>query len=465
MKKSKISSIAVLVIVLFGVIAMLIGCLAQEDIALSKEIEIERLIRERVDNGYSVSIVVGVLDKDSSKFYNYGKLAKGSTQDVNENTIYEIGSITKVFTSLILADMVEEGEISLDDPIDKFLPKEVKVPMRNGKKITLQHLATHTSGLPRMPENFAPEDWSNPYADYTVEDTYDFLSNYTLNRDIGAQYEYSNLGAGLLGHTLALKSGITYEQLVVNRICNELGLKNTTISLTPQQQVLLAKGHVGDTEVANWDWQALAGAGALRSTASDMLTFLSAEMGLKETKLYQAMEKTQFAFASTGTPGCEVGLGWHIVKKFNSEIICHSGETGGYFCFMGFDKKNKKAVVVLSSSTGDISDIGFYILNQNFELKTLKKAVAVDPSIYDDFIGEYEFAPNVTLTISREGDKLFARVTGQDKFEILPLSETRYFYKGEIVDAEISFTRDETGKVNELIWHEQEGDETAKRIK
>jgi len=135
MKKSKISSIAVLVIVLFGVIAMLIGCLAQEDIALSKEIEIERLIRERVDNGYSVSIVVGVLDKDSSKFYNYGKLAKGSTQDVNENTIYEIGSITKVFTSLILADMVEEGEISLDDPIDKFLPKEVKVPMRNGKKL------------------------------------------------------------------------------------------------------------------------------------------------------------------------------------------------------------------------------------------------------------------------------------------------------------------------------------------
>lgn len=463
MKKSKISAIAVLVVVLFGVMATLIGCLVPEDVELSKEIE--RVIRERVDNGYSVSIVVGVLDKDGSKFYNYGKLAKGSTQDVNENTIYEIGSTTKVFTSLILADMVEEGEISLDNPIDKFLPKEVKVPTRDGKKITLQHLATHTSGLPRMPENFAPEDWSNPYADYTVEDTYDFLSNYTLNRDIGAQYEYSNLGAGLLGHTLALKSGITYEQLVVNRICNELGLKNTTISLTPQQQVLLAKGHAGDTEVANFDWQALAGAGALCSTALDMLTFLSAEMGLKETKLYPAMEKTQIAFASTGTPGYEVGLGWHIMKKFNSEIICHSGETGGYKSFMGFDKKNKKAVVVLSNSKGDIRDIGFYILNQNFKLKTLKKAVEVDPSIYDDFIGEYEFAPNVTLTISREGDKLFARVPGQDKFEILPLSETRYFYKGEIVNAEISFTRDETGKVNELIWHEQEGDETAKRIK
>ena len=465
MKKSKISAIAVLVVVLVGVMATLIGCLVAEDIELSKEIE--RVIRERVDKGYSVSIVVGVLDKDGSKFYNYGKFAKGSIQDVNENTIYEIGSTTKVFTSLILADMVEEGEISLDDPIDKFLPKEVKVPTRDGKKITLQHLATHTSGLPLIPENFAPEDWSNPYADYTVEDTYDFLSNYTLDRDIGAQYEYSNFGAGLLGHTLALKSGITYEQVVVNRICNELGLKNTTISLTPQQQVLLAKGHVGDTEVANFDWQALAGAGALRSTASDMLTFLSAEMGLKETKLYPAMEKTQIAFAPTGTPGYEVGLGWHIfiVKKFNSEIICHSGETGGYKSFMGFDKKNKKAVVVLSNSKGDISDIGFYILNQNFKLKTLKKAVEVDPSIYDDFIGEYEFAPNVTLTISREGDKLFARVTGQDKFEILPLSETRYFYKGEIVNAEISFTRDETGKVNELIWHEQEGDETAKRIK
>jgi D-alanyl-D-alanine-carboxypeptidase/D-alanyl-D-alanine-endopeptidase len=424
--------------------------------------EIEKVIQERVDGGYSVSIVVGVLDENDSKFYNYGRKAKNSTQDVNENTIYEIGSITKVITSLILADMVEEGELSLDDPIDKFLPREVKIPMGNGKKITLKHLATHTSGLPSMPENFAPKDMRIPYVDYTVGEMYDFLSHYTLTRDIGAQYEYSNLGFGLLGHILASKSNMTFEQLVVKRICNELGLKNTTISLTPQQQALLAKGHVGDIEVTNWDFLAFEGAGALRSTASDMLTFLSAEIGLKESRLHSAMEKTQIAYAS-GITGLEMGLGWHIHKKFGSEIIWHNGGTGGYHSFIGFDKKNKNAVVVLSNSADDIiDDIGLHILNKNFELKILKKAVKVDTSIYDDYIGEYELAPNTILTISREGNKLFAYATGQVIIEIFPLSETRYFFK--VVDAEISFIRDKEGKVNELILH-QEGNHTAKRIK
>lgn len=425
--------------------------------------EIEKVIQERVDGGYSMSIVVGILDENGYKFYNYGRMAKNSTQDVNENTIYEIGSITKVFTSLILSDMVEEEELSLDVPIDKFLPREVKFPMRNGKKITLKHLATHTSGLPSMPENFAPKDMSNPYVDYTVDDMYDFLSRYTLTRDIGAQYEYSNLGVGLLGHILASKSNMIFEQLVVKRICNELGLRNTTISLTPQQQALLAKGHVGDIEVTNWDFLAFAGAGALRSTASDMLTFLSAEIGLKESRLYSAMEKTQIADVSTGITGLEMGLGWHIHKKFDSEIIWHNGGTGGYHSFIGFDNKNKNAVVVLSNSADDIiDDIGLHILNKNFELKTLKKAVKVDTSIYHDYIGEYELAPNTILTISREGNKLFAQATGQVIIEIFSLSETRYFFK--FVDAEISFIRDKEGKINELILH-QEGDHTAKRIK
>jgi CubicO group peptidase (beta-lactamase class C family) len=425
--------------------------------------EIEKVIQERVDGGYSVSIVVGVLDENGSKFYNYGRMAKNCTQDLNENTIYEIGSITKVFTSLILADMVEEGELSLDDPIDKFLPREVKIPLRKGKKITLKHLATHTSGLLSMPENFAPKDMRNPYVDYTVGDMYDFLSHFTLTRDIGAQYEYSNLGFGLLGHILATKSNMIFEQLVLKRICNELGLKNTTISLTPQQQALLAKGNVGDIEVTNWDFLAFAGAGALRSTASDMLTFLSAEIGLKESRLYSAMEKTQIPYASGGITGLEMGLGWHIHKKFDSEIMWHNGGTGGYHSFIGFDKKNKKAVVVLSNSADDIiDDIGLHKLNKNFELKILKKAVIVDTSIYADYIGEYELAPNIILTISREGNKLFAHATGQVIIEIFPLSETRYFLK--VVNAEISFIRNKEGKVNELTLH-QEGDHTAKMIK
>jgi CubicO group peptidase (beta-lactamase class C family) len=457
MKKLKISRKATSLVLFILLIVLLVAlvttseCVVQEEGGLSPEIE--KVIQERVDNGYSASIVVGLLEENGSQFYGYGKLDELGTQVVNENTLYEIGSITKVFTSLLLADMVEKGELSLDDPIDKFLPPEAKVPMCNGQKITLEHLATHTSGLPRMPENFAPQNMGNPYVDYTVEEMYKFLSNYTLTRDIGSQYEYSNFGFGLLGYILELKSGMSFEELVKSRIGEELGLKDTTISLTPEQQARLAKGHVGDREVPNWDFAALAGAGALRSTASDLLTFLAAEMGLKESKLYPAMEKTQRALTSSGTPGLEIGLGWHIYKKFDSEILWHNGQTGGYSSFIGLDKNHKKAVVVLSNSTDNLDDLGLNILNQNFKLKELKKAVKADPSLYDDYLGEYVLVvPNLLLTISREEDKLFAQVSGQDKFEIFPLSETRFFYK--ITDAEISFIRDETGKVNELILYQ-----------
>ena len=112
--------------------------------------------------------------------------------------IYEIGSISKVFTATLLADMVNRGEVALAEPIAKFLPKTVKVPERNGKQITLQDLATHKSALPRLPTNLQPKDPTNPYADYTVDNLYAFLNSHTLTRDIGAQEEYSNLGVGLL---------------------------------------------------------------------------------------------------------------------------------------------------------------------------------------------------------------------------------------------------------------------------
>ena len=222
----------VLIIAFLTSISMLSVCLAQ---TTDLPEEIQGAIQELVDNGYAVGIVVGVLDSNDTEFYDYGTLAYNSNQTVNENTIFEIGSITKVFTTLILADMVVRGELSLDDPIEEYLP-DVKVPARNGKKITLKDLTTHTSGLPRMPDNFAPEDWSNPYVDYTVKNLYEFLSNYTLTRDIGAQFEYSNLGMGLLGHILALRSDTTFEELVKSRICDELGLEDTTISLTPSNR-------------------------------------------------------------------------------------------------------------------------------------------------------------------------------------------------------------------------------------
>ncbi len=190
---------------------------------------------------------------------------------VDGNTIFEIASVTKVFTSLLLADMVERGEVKLDDPISKFLPAAVKLPTRNGKEITLVELATHTSGLSRIPDNLNPKDWQNPYADYTVDNMYTFLSGYTLPRDIGSKYAYSNLGAGLLGHVLSLKAGSSYESLVIDRICKPLGMNDTTMILSDEMKSRFAVGHNKDGLPAeHWDIPTLP---RLRGAAFDSQRF------------------------------------------------------------------------------------------------------------------------------------------------------------------------------------------------
>ncbi|MGO9536280.1 MAG: serine hydrolase domain-containing protein, partial [Limisphaerales bacterium] len=310
--------------------------------ALPSDSEIEAILRERIDIGkQSVGIVIGIVDEKGPRIIRYGKVSRDNDRTVDGDTVFEIGSATKVFTGLLLADAVERGEMKLDDPISKYLPLSVKVPARNGRQITLLDLATHTSGLPRLPDNLAPKDENNPYADYTIEQMFAFLSGYTLPRDIGVTYEYSNLGVGLLGHILVLKAGTNYETLVLQRICRPLGMTNTLITLTPELKARLATGYNAAGEpVPNWDMPTLAGAGALRSTANDMLKFVAANLGLAKSDLWPAMQLAQaprHEASSPAMPDTQIGLCWHVSNQFGTEVIWHNGGTGGYHSFIGFD--------------------------------------------------------------------------------------------------------------------------------
>src|ERR1700682_2429983 len=186
--------------------------------SVPSDAEIRKILVERIDiQRQSVGLVVGVIEPTGRRVVTYGSLAKGDSRQLNGDTIFEIGSITKVFTSLLLADAVERHEVALTDPIAKYLPPQVKVPERGGRTITLQDLSTHTSALPRQPANFNPKDPSNPYADYSGDQLSHFLASLQLTRDIGSQYEYSNLGGGLLGHVLTRRAGMDYETLVRSR--------------------------------------------------------------------------------------------------------------------------------------------------------------------------------------------------------------------------------------------------------
>lgn len=422
--------------------------------AVPKDADIRKILADRIDVRHEgVGIVVGVIEPGGRRIVSHGNFAQGDKRAVNGDTLFEIGSTTKVFTALLLADAVQRGELALTDPLSKFLPATVKVPA-----ITLEQLATHRSGLPRLPANMAPKDASNPYADYSVQQLYDFLSGYTLPREPGAQYEYSNLGVGLLGHVLALRSGKDYESLVKTRIAAPLGLKNTTITLSEGQRKRLAPGHDEErASAANWDLPTLAGAGALRSTANDLLTFIGAQLGYDRTPLTPAMSALLTTKHPTGTPGLAIALGWHVLTTPGGrEIVWHNGGTGGYRSFIGFDPKARSGVVVLAnmSSPGGVDDLGRRLLDP--DAPPPAKELAVDPPVLERYVGRYQLTPSFFITITREDNRLFLQATGQPKFELFAKSEKEFFLK--VVDARITFEDDG------LILHQNGMDQKAKRF-
>lgn len=437
--------------------------------AMPSDAEIRELLRQRVDVGrQSVGIVVGIVDENGSRIIAYGKPRIESDQQVDGDTVFEIGSVTKTFTGLLLAEAVERGEMKLGDPVFKYLPNSVKMPSREGRQITLLDLATHRSSLPRLPDNMAPADPNNPYADYTVANLHTFLSGYKLTRDIGEKYEYSNLGMGLLGHVIALKAATNFEALVEERICRPLGMTNTGITLSPWMKAHLATGHSATLQTnANWDIPTLAGAGALRSTANDMLKYISANAGLKQTDLRSAMELAHEPRFSAGSANMEIGLVWHILKKSETKLIWHNGGTGGYRSFIGFDRSKRRGVVVLSNSANSVDDIGFYLLDPELPLADIKPAdthvaVQLDAKILDRYVGRYQLTPFAFFNLRRDGEHLMAQLTGQSYFEIFPESVTEFFYK--VVDAQLTFHTNTEGQVTELVLHQNGRDQTARKI-
>ncbi len=322
------------------------------------------IITQRVAEKRSAGIVVGMVDASGrTRIVAYGDPGPGQPP-LDGQSVFEIGSISKVFTATLLAQMVLEKKVALDDPAQKFLPATVRMPTRNGKQITLGMLSTQNSGLPRLPSNLRPKDFTNPYADYTVQHLYDFLSSYTLPRDPGEQFEYSNLGVGLLGHVLSLAAGTSYEALVRDRIFSPLRMTNSAITLSPWMTSHLALGHDDQGKVVPlWDLPTLAGAGAIRSTTDDMLKFMAANLHTERGAMGQAMAFAHEVRASAGAPTVSIGLNWITRRAGADTIVWHNGGTGGYRTFAGFVKSTGMAVVVLTNSgNAGADDIGMHLL-------------------------------------------------------------------------------------------------------
>ncbi len=408
------------------------------------------LIQERVEKGGATGIVLGVREADGThRVVSFGDPGPGALP-LGPKSVFEIGSISKVFTGILLAEMAGRGEVSLDDPIQDHLPSGVDAPSRNGQQIRLVDLSMHRSGLPRLPDNFSPADATNPYADYSVTLLYEFLSGHELTRDIGAEFEYSNLGTGLLGHVLATVGGSDWETLVKERVLEPLGMEMSGTTLTPDMRTHLALGHNGRDEVVpNWDLSSLAGAGALRSNAEDMLAFLDANVGAPVGSMEEAMRVSHEPRSSAGE-GAMIGLNWITRTGGERTIVWHNGGTGGYRTFIGFDPEREVGVVVLTNSSEGSDDIGFHLLDPSVPLvdppppPVERTEIEVSQDILEDYVGVYELAPGVQFTVSLGQGGVEAQLTGQPSAPIYPETESDFFYK--VVDAQITFVSDGEGE-------------------
>ena len=431
--------------------------------------EIRAIVEQRVADKRSAGIVVGVLHPDGRTQVVAAGTAGPGRPPLDRNTVFEIGSITKVFTGTLLAALAEEGRVRLDDPVQKYLPDSVRVPTRNGKAITLALLAEQRSGLPRLPDNMRPADAANPYADYSVAQLYQFLSNHQLTRDPGQTWEYSNLGVGLLGHALARATGQSYEELVRERVLAPLRMTNTSVTLTPPMRERLALGHGPQGGVvANWTIPTLAGAGALLSTVTDMLKFVDANLHPERGPLGRAVALAQRERAAAAPP-MSIGLTWLIMRAGADTILWHNGGTGGYRSFVGFVPLRKLGVVVLTNSGGaGADDLGMHLLDRDLPLAPKpapipqRTAIELSADVLARYVGRYQLAPDFILDVTIRDGALHVQPTGQPMLRLWPESETRFFLKE--VDAQITFERDAAGAATGAVLHQNGRNMPAKRL-
>jgi serine-type D-Ala-D-Ala carboxypeptidase/endopeptidase len=443
------------------------------DWSIPSDDAIGNLLATRIADRPGAGIVAGVLEASGRRVIARGPAARTG---FGGDTIFEIGSMTKVFTALLLADMAQRGEVGLDDPAEKYLPAGATMPERAGRKITLVDLATHRSGLPRLPENLPMADPDDPYADYTESQLLEFLAQHKLTRDIGSQYEYSTLGMGLLGYLLARKAGTDYESLLKSRITGPLGMKDTAITLTPEQKSRFATGHDAYMRPAKpWHLPVLAGAGALRSTADDLLTFLDAFVRGADTPLARAMKSMFAKLWPSADQRFDTALGWMVAKSPAGDIVMHDGGTGGFRTSMAYDPVKKRGVVVLSNAAAEpsVNDLSVHLLVGS-PLAPLRPIPAAPPppikriaislpaAEMDRVVGRYALPNQMELSVVRNDQGLTAQISGQPRLPIFAEAPLRFFWRA--VDAQLRFIANEEGKVTGAVLTQNGADLNATRL-
>lgn len=399
-------------------------------------------------------VVIGLYDAGRREIYGFGAGPGGKPP--TGSTLFEIGSVTKVFTGMLLADAVQRREVTLDTPISELLPQGIPVPTKDKVAITLKHLMLHSSGLPRLPPSLM-QPKPDPYAGYGEEQLYQDLIKTELETPPGTRIVYSNYGAGLLGFALGRKIGTGYAAALRERVIVPLGLKDTYLGFPPGAP--RAEGTNEDLKpMLPWTFDALAGAGAIVSNARDQLTLIDAELDAaagSKLPLRAPMRLTQEA--QLDEVGANAGLGWVIDREGR---YWHNGGTGGFHAFVGFDPKSRRGIVILAATSTSLVD---HLANSLYKILAKEPPTPVKFPAAEQLAplaGTYDFS-GTQLIITAVGKRLYIEGPGEPRHRLLPLSETEFFL--EPLQAVVVFQKD-GDKVARIVFAIGDHTLTATRL-
>jgi serine-type D-Ala-D-Ala carboxypeptidase/endopeptidase len=427
------------------------------------------MLHQRIDiSKRGVGIVVGVVDAGGSRVIAHGTTMRNIPTRVTGDTLFQLGSVTKVFNGVLLADMAQKGEVRLTDPIVKYLPPSVKSP--RAKDITLLHLARHTAGLPNMPDDFSFSNPANPFGDYGNDRLFAFLDTFKTRRTVGSQHSYSNYGAALLGELLARRAGRDYETVLRERILDPLGMKASGITLTAERREAHAIGHSArNVPMPLPEERGMLASGALSASVNDLLKFLEANLDLRATPLNRALKQAQFTDADLQRPDLPMGIGWFHANIAGSVNVYHGGATTGFRAYVGMDPIRKQGVVVLSNTAYPVGDLGVAILNDWPAVASAApprefKAIELEPAVLQEFVGTYRASESDKdfLTFTRRGSQLFA-TSRSGTFPLQAESADSFFT--EDMENWGTFTRDAAGRVDGLRMFREDWQQTLRKTK
>lgn len=334
------------------------------------------------------------------------------------DSAFEIGSVSKTLNGLLLQQLIDAGQLTLDDPVQKHLPAKVRMPQHGDAPITLRHLLTHTSGLPSLAPSWQIRDPGNPYRSIDRRALHAGLAAITLSREPGTQFEYSNLGAMLLSDIISRTAGKPFAELAAEQVFAPLGMRSFVDA--PPKGVQRAKGHAPNGKpVSAWDADpALAGFGGVRASLNDMVRYVEAQMGHRSTALDAAITASQRPIHPP--EGRDMAMGWMIAPLNGAQVLVHEGGTGGFSAFVAFRADRSRGVVVLSdtalTSLGGLSSMGLHLLDERVPLGKPRLAQPAPMELLDKLVGDYRLQGGMKMSLRRQGEALTIQAEGQPAF-------------------------------------------------